>query len=114
MANRRMFSRDILQSDAFIDLSNDARLLYIYLNMDADDDGFIENPKGVARLAGCKFDNMEELKAAGFLLECEKGVFVVTHWKIHNSIRRDRKKETRFQGLLGKLKTNTKKEYALR
>jgi hypothetical protein len=109
-----MFSRDILQSDSFIDLSNDARLLYIYLNMDADDDGFIENPKGVARLAGCDLDSIKELKTAGFVLECEKGVFVITHWKIHNLIRQDRKKETRFQGLLKKLETNTKKEYALR
>lgn len=111
MASRRMFSRDILQSDNFIDLSIDARLLYIYLNMDADDDGFIENPKGVARIAGCNFGHMEELKAAGFVMECDKGVFVVTHWKIHNAIRKDRKKETRFQGLLSKLGINARKEY---
>ena len=111
MANRRMFSREIMQSDAFIELSNDARLLYVYLNLNADDDGFVDNPKVVARLAGCKYNTVEELKASGFVLECETGVFVVVHWMVHNYIQKDRYHETRFSDAKGKLSVNARKEY---
>lgn len=114
MANRRMFSRDIMTNDAFVELSIEARLLYVYLNLDADDDGFIENPRGVARLSGCKWGSMDELKNAGFVIEFENGVFVVTHWMIHNLIRKDRKKDTRFKGLLSKIGLNARNEYTLK
>lgn len=114
MANRRMFSRDIMQSDAFIELSTEARLLYVYLNLNADDDGFVDNPKGVARLAICQYSTVEELKAAGFVFECETGVFVVVHWMEHNLIRKDRHKETRFQDEKEKLALNARKEYVFK
>ena len=96
MANRRMFSRDIMQSDAFVELSIEARLLYVYLNLNADDDGFVENPKGISRLSGCNYAEIEELKVANFVIECKTGLFVVVHWMTHNIIQKDRYHETRF------------------
>lgn len=96
MANRRMFSRDIMQSDSFVELSAEARLLYVYLNLNADDDGFVENPKGVARLSVCDYTSIEELKTSNFVIECRAGLFVVVHWMLHNYIQSDRKHETRF------------------
>lgn len=96
MASRRMFSRDIMQSDAFVELSIGVRLCYVYLNLNADDDGFVENPKGVARLSGCDYTGIEELKASKFVIECRTGLFVVVHWMLHNYIQNDRKHETRF------------------
>ena len=111
MANRRMFSREIMQSDSFIELSTEARLLYVYLNLNADDDGFVDNPKGLARLAGCKYDCMEELKEAGFVMEFDGSVFVVVHWMVHNYIPKDRYKGTRFTEEKAKLAINARKEY---
>lgn len=111
MANRRMFSRDILQGDDFIELSTEARLLYVYLNLNADDDGFVDNPRGIARLSGCKYSSIEELKQAGFVLEFENRVFVVTHWMVHNYIPKDRYKATRFIDEKTKLSVNARKEY---
>ncbi len=114
MANRRMFSREIMQSDAFIELSPEARLFYVYLNLNADDDGFVDNPKGIARLSGCQYNTVTELKTAGFVLECEEGVFVIVHWMAHNLIRKDRYSETRFVEAKAKMTVNAKKEYVLK
>ena len=48
MAERRMFSKTIIDSDVFLDMPTSTRLLYYDLAMRADDDGFINNPKSIA------------------------------------------------------------------
>lgn len=95
MAQRRMFSPDIVDSDAFLDMPVSSQLLYFHLSMRADDDGFI-SPKKVMRLIGVGDDDLKVLLAKRFLLPFESGVVVVKHWLIHNLIRKDRYKETRY------------------
>ena len=36
MATRRMFSKEVMDSDTFIDMTTNAKLLYVYLNLNAD------------------------------------------------------------------------------
>ena len=45
LADRRMFAKTIIDSDAFLDMPQSTQLLYFHLSMRADDDGFINNPK---------------------------------------------------------------------
>lgn len=94
---RRCFSQSILQSDSFLDLSPEAQILYIHLNMEADDEGFINNARRIARMTGATEDHLGELIAQSFLLSFDSGVVVVKHWTIHNSIRNDRLKPTVYQ-----------------
>ena len=61
MAERRMFAKTIIDSDAFIDMPMSARLLYYDLGMRADDDGFVGNPKKITLLAGCNEEDIETL-----------------------------------------------------
>lgn len=96
MAQRRMFSRDITSTDAFIDLPKGSQLLYFHLGMNADDDGFISNPKTVMRMLGSSDDELKLLFIKKFLLIFESGVCVVKHWRINNQIRKDRYKETKY------------------
>lgn len=97
MAERRMFSKTIIDSDAFIDMPSTARLLYYDLSMRADDDGFINNPKKIIRMTGASVDDMNVLILRKFIIPFESGVVVIKHWKIHNYIQKDRYKETNYK-----------------
>ena len=90
VAKKRMFSVDIVGSDAFLDLPHTAQALYFQLGMRADDDGFVGNPKTIQRMAGTKASDLELLIKKRFLLQFPSGVVVIKHWKINNQIQKDR------------------------
>lgn len=96
MANRRMFSRDVVMTDDFLDLPPTTKVLYFFLNLEADDDGFVANPKTIMRLVGTTKEDMKLLIEGNYVLLFNSGVVVITDWTEHNSIRKDRKKPTRF------------------
>jgi len=96
MAERRMFAKTIIDSDAFLEMPQSSQNLYFHFAMRADDDGFINNPKSIMRLIGCKDDDANILIAKKFLIPFESGVVVIKHWKIHNYIRNDRYNETKY------------------
>jgi len=97
MAQRRMFSKKITETDLFLDMPMSAQCLYFHLNMSADDDGFIGNAKTIRRMIGASEDDLKLLFAKEFLIPFESGVVVVKDWKIHNYIRSDRYNETVYQ-----------------
>ena len=97
MAERRMFAKTIVTSDAFLDMPPTARCLYFTLGMFADDDGFVNNPKSIMRQIGSTSDDMNILIAKKFVLAFESGVIVIKHWKIHNYIQSDRYHPTKYQ-----------------
>ncbi len=96
MAERRMFAKTIVLSDAFLDMPLSARCLYFTLGMLADDDGFINSPKSIMRQCGASNDDMNILLAKKFLIAFESGVFVIKHWRINNYLRSDRYTETKY------------------
>ena len=96
MAERRMFAKTIIDSDAFLEMPTTSQLLYFHLSMRADDDGFVNKPKSLMRMVGCKDDDLKILFAKKFLIPFESGVVVIKHWKIHNLIQKDRYKETKY------------------
>ena len=89
MANRRMFSKSIAQSDKFLDLPLTSQLLYFHLGLEADDEGFV-SPKKVARMVGLKIEDLKPLIQNNFVIAFETGVIVITHWKENNYIQKDR------------------------
>ena len=96
MAERRMFAKTIVTSDAFLDMPLSARCLYFTLGMFADDDGFVNNPKSIMRQVGASTDDLNLLLLKRFILAFDSGVIVIKHWRIHNYIRNDRYKETKY------------------
>lgn len=96
MAQRRMFSPQIVGSDAFLDMPISTQALYFHLGMYADDDGFI-NPKKIMRMAGASEDDIKILIAKRFVLPFENGVVVIKHWLINNLIQADRYHPTLYQ-----------------
>lgn len=97
MAERRMFAKTIIDSDAFLDMPVTARLLYYDLGMQADDDGFVNSPKKTMRITGASSDDMNILIMRKFIIPFDSGVVVIKHWRIHNYIRKDTYVETKYK-----------------
>jgi len=113
MAERRMFAKTIIDSDAFLDMPLSTQALYFHLSMRADDDGFLNNPKKIMRMIGASQNELELLLGKKFLIAFESGVVVIKHWKIHNYIRSDRYKETKYIEEKGQLSTKKNGSYTL-
>ena len=111
MAERRMFAKTIVTSDAFLDMPPTARCLYFTLGMFADDDGFVNNPKSIMRQVGSTTDDMNILIAKKFVLAFDSGVIVIKHWRIHNYIQSDRYHATKYQEELDTLMLDENKSY---
>lgn len=90
MANKRMFSLNIIDTDFFLDMPVTSQALYFHLGMRADDDGFIDNPKKIIRMIGFNEGDMENLFDKGFVIPFDSGVCVIRHWRINNYLRSDR------------------------
>lgn len=97
MAERRMFAKTIIGSDAFLDMPQSTQALYFHLSMRADDDGFVNSPKSIMRLVGCKDDDLRILCSKKFIIPFDSGIVVIKHWKIHNYIAKDRYTETKYK-----------------
>lgn len=111
MANRRMFAKTIIDSDAFMDMPLTTQALYFHLSMRADDDGFINNPRKIQRMIGASDDDLKLLIAKRFILSFDSGVVAIKHWKIHNYIAKDRYIPTVYQAELSLLKTKENGAY---
>ena len=96
MAERRMFSKTIIDSDAFLEMPLSTQALYFHLSMRADDDGFVSNPRRIMQMIGAGNDDAKVLLAKRFILEFESGVIVIKHWRINNYIQKDRYKPTNY------------------
>ena len=103
MSEKRMFAKQIVESDSFLDMPLSSQALYFHLGMAADDDGFINAPKRIQRSIGASDDDLKLLMAKNFVIPFESGVVVIKHWKINNYIRADRKRATAYPEEMSKL-----------
>lgn len=97
MAEKRMFTQKIIDSDPFTEMPLSAQALYFHLNMHADDDGFVNNPKKISRSIGAAEDDLKLLIAKRFIIAFENGVVTIKHWRMHNTLKKDRYKPTQYQ-----------------
>ncbi len=104
MAEKRMFSRELVESDDFLELPLSAQGLYMHICMEADDDGFVNNANRIRKVVEASKEDYQILFDRGYLLQMANGLVVVSHWKICNSIRKDRYKPTMYQSEWSKLR----------
>lgn len=97
MANRRMFSLDVVDTDKFLDMPATSQNLYFHLGMRADDEGFVSSPKKITKLVNCGSDDLNVLVSRGYVLPVGDGVVVITHWHRNNYIQSDRRKASIYQ-----------------
>lgn len=97
MAQRRMFSKDIVCSDAFLSMSVNARALYFHLAMNADERGYVNNVRSVMSMFDdINIGHLQEIIASKFILDRENSLYVIKHWYIHNDIPRFDIGETKY------------------
>ena len=113
MPEKRMFTKKITESDAFLDMPLSAQCLYFHLNMYADDDGFVNAPKKVLRFIGAAESDMKILADKHFILSFESGVIVIKHWRMHNTLQNDRYHPTDYQEEFSQLLLKDNKSYSL-
>jgi len=97
MAQRRMFSKTITNSDSFLEMPDSSQNLYFHLSMNADDDGFVDNWKSIMRMTGHKEDDLKVLIAKQYIIPFDTGVIIIKHWRMNNYLRSDRYKETVYK-----------------
>ena len=113
MANKRMFSVDVTETDAFLEMPLTAQALYFHLGMRGDDDGFVSNPRSIVRVSGCSESDLATLAQSGYIITFRSGVIVISDWKVNNYLRGDRYKTTVFQNELSMLEETANKRYVL-
>lgn len=111
MAERRMFAKSIIDSDAFVEMPMSTQCLYFHLGMKADDDGVVNNPKSIMRIIGAKDDDMNVLIAKKFILVLDNQIIVIKHWKINNYIQNDRYVPSKYKHLIEQLELDENKAY---
>ena len=99
MASRRMFALSVVESDAFLDLSIEARAAYFHLGMHTDDEGFVTGVRAICRAACVPFEAVAELVEGGFVVRFESGVLYLTDHAANNKglLRKDRIRPTECQ-----------------
>lgn len=111
MAEKRMFTNKIVESDAFLELPFSTRCLYYALNMNADDDGFLNSPNKIIRIVGASEKDLNALIANRFVLDFGDGVICIKHWRMHNTLRKDRYKPTQYQEQFAMLEIQEDESY---
>lgn len=111
MAQRRMFSKKITDTDAFLDMPLSSQALYFHLNMHADDDGFVSNTKTIRRMVGASEDDLKLLITKQFVLAFDDGITVIKDWRIHNYIQKDRYHSTMFADHKSELEIDKNQSY---
>lgn len=87
---RRLLTDAIVNADEFITMPASAQGLYLQLMFAADDDGFVKNPRTIARMSNASDDDLQVLLSRRYLLEFDHGVVLIKHWRMHNLRRFDR------------------------
>lgn len=111
MADRRMFASQIVESDAFTDMPISAQALYFHMGMNADDDGFINNAKKVIAIIGASTGDLSILIDKRFILAFPSGVYVIKHWRMANTIQKDRYHPTAYEDEMSSLVIKENKAY---
>ena len=89
-----MFSKSIVDSDAFLDMPLTTQGLYFHLSMRADDDGFLNSAKKIQKMVGANDQDLSFLIQKKFIIMFDDGVCLIKHWKINNYIAKDRYKKS--------------------
>ena len=108
-----MFTKKITESDAFLDMPSSTQMLYFHFSMNADDDGFVNNPKKIQKMCGASDDDFKLLIAKSFIILFDSGIIVIKHWKMHNYIQADRYRPTEYVEEKSMLGIKSNKAYTL-
>ena len=97
MADRAKFSKSLILSDSFMDLSLESKALYFMLGIVARDKGVVINAKATAKMLQINELALKSLVDKGFLLEDDEGHYHIKHWEENNGIGENAKERTTYK-----------------
>ena len=104
MAIKRMFNKNIVCNDIFRSMTTQAQTLYFQINLECDDDGFCSSVKGLMAIIHANNKHLNELLSNRYLLKVgNRGIYVVKHWRLHNTVQKDRYIPTKWRDEMSKL-----------
>jgi hypothetical protein len=109
-----MFSKQIVDSDAFLEMPLSTQALYFHLSMRADDDGFLNNAAKIRKIIGASEDDLKLLILKKFVIDFDDGIIVIKHWRINNYLRTDRYRETVYLEEKAMLEVNANGSYSVK
>lgn len=100
MAQRRMISKEVIQSQRFLTLPLEAQALYFHLIAASDDDGVVD-AFPIVRMVGAREDNLGLLVVKKFVLPLNNEmIYFITDFSKQNKIRQDRIQPSIYRDLL--------------
>lgn len=100
MAQRRMISKEVIQSQRFLTLPLGAQALYFHLIAASDDDGVVD-AFPIVRMVGAREDNLGLLVVKKFVLPLNNEmIYFITDFSKQNKIRQDRIQPSIYRDLL--------------
>lgn len=100
MAERRMISKNFINSATFMKMSDSAKLLYFYLNVNADDDGIVE-VFPYYKMLSIPEDDVRNLAEKKFIVFLNNDMLsFLPHWLQNNQLRLDRYRPSVHRNML--------------
>ena len=100
MADRRMLSKNVVESAKFLKMPQSSQNLYFHLVVNADDDGVVE-AYTVLKLINANEDDLRVLVAKEFVIILNEDlVSFICHWRDMNKLQADRKVDSVYKELL--------------
>lgn len=108
MAERRMFSKRIINTARFLKMPTSTQCLYFHLGLNADDDGVVE-AYTIMNSIGATEDDLNILVQKNFvqILNHDLVAYIID-WRENNKIRADRKVDSIYKDLLLQLNPEIK------
>jgi hypothetical protein len=113
MAEKRMFSKKVTETDDFLAMALSTQALYFHLSLNADDDGFVDSPQRVMRITGASKNELDLLIAKQYIIPFKNGVCVIRDWRINNYLRNDRYQETIYKEQKAQLSVGKDSRYTI-
>ena len=111
MAKRRMLSISIVETDKFYKLKSGAQALYMHLNLNADDDGVVDRVRGIMRDTRASGKNYQALIDEGYVIDLGEGLALITHWNLHNKIKKDRYVPSDYRDIISNFQLDANARY---
>lgn len=96
MAEKRMLSKSFLLDSKFMTMPDSAQVLYVYLNVNADDDGIIDS-YSIIKMLGSKEDDLKILQAKGYIVPIDDYLVFLPDWLQNQSLRIDRYRPSMYR-----------------
>lgn len=114
MAGTRCISNDILYNDNFVSLPSSAKILYVYINSQTDDKGFIDTMASIMRMVSARQPDLKALIDRKYIIKINDWLYLEKHFFLNNKGLRKERLKSRYDEYLEAYELKDNGVYTLR